>query len=145
MEYQKSRRNPLYYLTIGGPIFFYGPTSFSTEGFQDLVVVAVLGELVISLRPQTSVDLGCNSPSSPLSPLVVFPLLPGRQSTRPTSSRRHSNLSRSLSPLSSYLGAGFGEKTVIFYLGFVPSSSRRSETDDWKDTDLLYGFSFSFL
>lgn len=75
----------LIYLSVSSTIFFDGPASFVAESFEDFVVVTVLGKLIISVHPQTGIDLRGDGSASPLPPLVIFPLLPRRHS-RP---RRH--------------------------------------------------------
>lgn len=69
-------------LAIGGAVLFDDPTGFGTECFQDLVVVAVFGEFVVSLSSETGVNLSGNGSSPSLSPLVVLSLLPCRQPSR---------------------------------------------------------------
>ena len=66
------------YLAIGGSVFFDGPTSFSTESLEDLVVVAVLRQVVVPLSSESSIDLRRYGSPPPLSPPVVLPLPPRR-------------------------------------------------------------------
>lgn len=66
------------YLAIGGSVFFDSPTSFGTESLQDLVVVAVLGQVEVSLSSEPCVYLRRYGPPPPLSPPVVLPLPPRR-------------------------------------------------------------------
>lgn len=73
------------YLSVSGAVFFDGPTGFIAESFQDFVVVAVFRQLVVTVHSQAGVDLRGDGSSSPLSSLVVIPLLPRRHSR----SRRH--------------------------------------------------------
>lgn len=77
----RKRRKQLYYLTVGGTVRFDDPTGLVAEGLEDLVVVAVLGELVVAVHSQAGKDLGRYSPPPPLPPLVVLPFLPRRQPT----------------------------------------------------------------
>ena len=65
-------------LAISGAVVFDDPTSFRAEGFQDLVVVAVFGELESPLRSEACEYLGGDCSSPPLSPLVVLSLIPRR-------------------------------------------------------------------
>ena len=65
------------HLAVGGTVLLDDPTGLVADGLEDLVVVAVLGELVVSVRPKPGVDLGGDRPPPPLPPLVVLPLLPG--------------------------------------------------------------------
>lgn len=64
------------YLAISGAVGFNGPASFVAESFEDLIVVAVLRELVVAVGSETSKNLRGYSSSPPLSPLIVLPLLP---------------------------------------------------------------------
>lgn len=73
------------YLSVCGAVVFDGPTGLVAESFEDLVVVAVLRELVVTVHSQTCVDLRRDRSPPPLSPLIVLSLLPRRHS-RP---RRH--------------------------------------------------------
>ena len=75
------------YLPVGGAVGLDGPSGLVAKGFEDFVVVAVLGELVVSVHSQSGENLRRDGPPPPLSPLVVLPLLPCRQ-PRP---RRHSD------------------------------------------------------
>lgn len=79
---QKFSRRWITTLAIGGAVFFDDPAGLRAESFEDLVVVAVLGELVVSLSPETGVNLGCDGSSPPLPPLVVLSLLPRRSPPR---------------------------------------------------------------
>ena len=71
----------LTYLSISGAVFFDCPTGFVTESFEYFVVIAVFGKLVVAVHSQAGVDLGGDSPASPLPPLVVLSLLPRRHSS----------------------------------------------------------------
>lgn len=64
------------YLSVSGAVFFNRPTGLVAESFQDLVVVAVLRQFIVTVHTQTGVDLRGDRSPSPLSPLVVLPLLP---------------------------------------------------------------------
>jgi hypothetical protein len=76
------------YLSVGGAVFFDGPTGLVAESLEDLVVVAVLRELVVPVHSQAGVDLRRDRSPPPLPPLVVLPFLPCRHS----GPRRHSQL-----------------------------------------------------
>ena len=80
----------MFYLSIGGAIFFHDPTSLCAQSLQDLVVVAVLGKLVVPLSSKAGVDLGSNRSPSSLSPLVILPLLPRRHPPRRSTSGHRS-------------------------------------------------------
>ncbi|KAJ4974091.1 hypothetical protein NE237_007265 [Protea cynaroides] len=56
-------------LAISGAIFLDDPIGFSTESFQDLVVVAVLWKLEVALSSEPRINLSSHCPS-PLSPLA---------------------------------------------------------------------------
>lgn len=90
------------YLPVSGAVFFDGPASFVAESLEDLVVVAVLWELIVAVHPQTGVDLRGDGSAPPLPPLVVFPLLPRRHS-RP---RRHFSTSSFLGNQAGWTGTG---------------------------------------
>lgn len=72
----------LFYLAVSGAVRFDGPTGLVAESFEDLIIVAVLGELVVPVHSQTGEDLRRYSSSPSLSSLVVLSLLP-RRHTRP--------------------------------------------------------------
>lgn len=40
------------YLFVSGAVFFNGPTGFITESFQDLVVVTVFRQFVVTVHSQ---------------------------------------------------------------------------------------------
>lgn len=73
------------YLTIRCAIRFNDPTGFITESFENFIVVAVFGKLVVTVHSQTGEDLRSYGSSSSLSPFVILSLLP-RWLSRP---RRH--------------------------------------------------------
>ena len=64
------------YLSASGAIRFNGPTSFVAESFEDLIVIAVLRELVVAVHSETGEDLGSYGSSPSLSPLVIFSFFP---------------------------------------------------------------------
>ena len=64
------------YLSVSGAVFFNRPAGLVTESFQHLVVVTVLRQFIVTVHTQTGVDLCGDRSPSPLSPLVVLPLLP---------------------------------------------------------------------
>jgi len=64
------------YLAVSSAVLFDDPSSFSSQGLEDLIVVAVFRKLVVSVHPKTGVDLSSNCSASSLSPLVVFSLPP---------------------------------------------------------------------
>ena len=66
------------YLAVGGAIFFDGPAGFGADGFENFVVVAVLGELVVAVEAEAGEDLGGDGAAAALAALVVLPLLPRR-------------------------------------------------------------------
>lgn len=66
-------------LTVSGAVFFHSPASLHAERLEDFIVVAVLGQLVVSIETQAGEDLSCNGAPAALSPLVVLSFLPGGQ------------------------------------------------------------------
>lgn len=77
------------HLAISGAVFFDDPTSFETKSFENLVVIAVLRELIVALSSKARVNLSRDGSSPPLPLLIVLPLLPRRS----TSGRRWSSSS----------------------------------------------------
>lgn len=69
-------------LAISSAILLNNPTSFTAESLEHFVIIAVLGELVVSLSSETGEDLGADGSPPALSPLVVLPLLPRRLAPR---------------------------------------------------------------
>lgn len=67
------------YLAVRGAILFNSPPSFSTQSLEHLVVVAMLGQFIVPIQPQTGEYLGSDGSAPPLPPLVVLPLFPCRQ------------------------------------------------------------------
>lgn len=39
------------YLTVCGPVLLHGPSGLLAEGLQHGIVIAVLGQLVVAVRP----------------------------------------------------------------------------------------------
>lgn len=78
------------YLTICGAVGLDGPASLVGEGFEDLVVITVLRQLVVAVHSQAGEYLRRDRPPPPLPPLVVLPLLPRRHpSSRHLSPSKH--------------------------------------------------------
>lgn len=75
------------YLPVGGVVGLDRPPGLISEGFEDFVVVAVLGELVVPVHSESCENLRRHGPPPPLSPLVFLTFLPCWQ-PRP---RRHSD------------------------------------------------------
>ena len=73
---EKGKKKKRSYLAVSSTVFFDGPTSFWAEGFQHLVVVAVLGQVEVPLSSETRVYLSSDGSSPPLPPPVVLPLPP---------------------------------------------------------------------
>ena len=75
-------------LAVGGAVGLDGPAGLVAERLEHLVVVAVLGELVVTERAEPREDLGGDGPAPALAPLVVLPLLPRRRAPQTARGRR---------------------------------------------------------
>lgn len=69
-----------WYLAVGGAVGFDGPTSLVAESFEDFIVVAVFGKLVVAVHPESREYFGGYGSPPPLSFLVVLSFLPCGQS-----------------------------------------------------------------
>jgi hypothetical protein len=63
---------------VCGTVFFDDPAGLIAESLEDLVVVAVLRQLVIAVHPQPDVDFCGNGTPAPLASFVVLSLPPCR-------------------------------------------------------------------
>ena len=65
-------------LPISGSVIFDSPTSFSTEGFKDLVIVTVFRQIEVTLSSKAGVNLSSDGSSPALSGPIILPLPPRR-------------------------------------------------------------------
>lgn len=81
-------------LAIGGAVGLHDPAGFVAESFENLIVVAVLGERVVPVEAEAREYFGGDGSPPPLPALVVLPLLPRRRPRPPG----HASLSLSPPP-----------------------------------------------
>ena len=64
------------YLAVGGAVGLDGPAGLVAERLEHLVVVAVLGEVVVAVGPESGEDLGGDRAAPALPAAVVLALPP---------------------------------------------------------------------